>query len=169
MTGYDPRRESKAQSAMEYLITYGWAILILGVVLAALYALGVLNPGTYSTQECVLSSGFACLSYTMNSMGVLTLNLQQSTPDPVSVYAIYCGQNTIPSGQQPNPLSIPVSLPVGANAILPALPCYTSSGANFQGGVGSVYSGVITLNYTDKLTGLPGIAVGKIVVKVSAI
>ena len=32
-------RESfiKAQSAMEYLMTYGWAILIISVVLAALF------------------------------------------------------------------------------------------------------------------------------------
>jgi hypothetical protein len=30
----------KAQSAMEYLMTYGWAILIIAVVLAALFALG---------------------------------------------------------------------------------------------------------------------------------
>ena len=33
----------KAQSAMEYLMTYGWAILIIAVVLAALFQLGVFN------------------------------------------------------------------------------------------------------------------------------
>lgn len=32
------------QSAMEYLMTYGWAILIIAVVLAALFSLGVTNP-----------------------------------------------------------------------------------------------------------------------------
>ncbi|MGC8662475.1 MAG: hypothetical protein ACP5RT_01670, partial [Candidatus Micrarchaeia archaeon] len=31
---------SKAQSAMEYLMTYGWAILIIAVVLGALFQLG---------------------------------------------------------------------------------------------------------------------------------
>jgi uncharacterized protein (UPF0333 family) len=31
----------KAQAAMEYLMTYGWAILIIVVVIAALYAMGV--------------------------------------------------------------------------------------------------------------------------------
>ena len=38
----------KGQSAMEYLMTYGWAILIIVIVAAALYALGVFNPATYS-------------------------------------------------------------------------------------------------------------------------
>ncbi len=38
----------KAQSAMEYLMTYGWAILIVIIVAAALYALGVFNPATFA-------------------------------------------------------------------------------------------------------------------------
>ncbi|MDE1833203.1 MAG: LamG domain-containing protein [Candidatus Micrarchaeota archaeon] len=40
-------RETRAQSAMEYLMTYGWAILIIAVVLAVLFTLGVFNAGTY--------------------------------------------------------------------------------------------------------------------------
>ena len=39
-------RRWKAQSAMEYLMTYGWAILIIAVVLGALFELGVFN-GTF--------------------------------------------------------------------------------------------------------------------------
>ncbi len=34
---------NRSQSAMEYLMTYGWAILIIAVVLAALFELGVFN------------------------------------------------------------------------------------------------------------------------------
>ncbi len=40
----------KAQSAMEYLMTYGWAILIIAVVLAALYSLGIFNPLTFEPR-----------------------------------------------------------------------------------------------------------------------
>ena len=35
----------KLQSAMEYLMTYGWAILIIAVVLGALFGLGFFNSG----------------------------------------------------------------------------------------------------------------------------
>ena len=38
----------RAQSAMEYLMTYGWAVLIIAVVLGALYQLGVFNPNNLS-------------------------------------------------------------------------------------------------------------------------
>ena len=34
----------RLQSAMEYLMTYGWAILIIAVVLGALFSLGIFNP-----------------------------------------------------------------------------------------------------------------------------
>ena len=39
-----------SQSAMEYLMTYGWAILIIAVVLAALFELGVFNPYTFAAK-----------------------------------------------------------------------------------------------------------------------
>ncbi len=37
----------RSQSAMEYLMTYGWAILIIAVVLGALYSLGVFNMSAF--------------------------------------------------------------------------------------------------------------------------
>jgi len=44
------KASAKAQSAMEYLMTYGWAILIMAVVLAALFQLGVFNPMTFAPK-----------------------------------------------------------------------------------------------------------------------
>ncbi|MGC8538488.1 MAG: LamG domain-containing protein [Candidatus Micrarchaeia archaeon] len=40
----------KAQSAMEYLMTYGWAILIIAVVLGALYQLGVFSQYAFAPK-----------------------------------------------------------------------------------------------------------------------
>jgi hypothetical protein len=40
--------QRKAQAAMEYLMTYGWAILIVIIVAAAMYALGIFNPATWT-------------------------------------------------------------------------------------------------------------------------
>jgi hypothetical protein len=38
----------RGESAMEYIMTYGWAILIIIIVAAALFALGVFDPHTYA-------------------------------------------------------------------------------------------------------------------------
>ncbi len=40
----------RSQSAMEYLMTYGWAILIIAVVLAALFQLGVFSGGNLGSH-----------------------------------------------------------------------------------------------------------------------
>jgi len=42
---------AKAQSAMEYLMTYGWAILIIAVVLGALFQLGVFNANNFAPKR----------------------------------------------------------------------------------------------------------------------
>ncbi|MGC8776749.1 MAG: hypothetical protein ACP5P2_02270, partial [Candidatus Micrarchaeia archaeon] len=44
------KKHQKAQSAMEYLMTYGWAILIISVVLAALFQLGVFNANNFAPK-----------------------------------------------------------------------------------------------------------------------
>ena len=41
---------SRSQSAMEYLMTYGWAILIIAVVLGALFELGVFNSTNFAPK-----------------------------------------------------------------------------------------------------------------------
>ena len=52
----------KGQAAMEYLMTYGWAILIIIVVVGALFAMGVFKGGT--TVGCSPCFGyFAYVDY----------------------------------------------------------------------------------------------------------
>ncbi len=41
---------SKSQSAMEYLMTYGWAILIIAIVLVAFFSLNLFNPYTFAPK-----------------------------------------------------------------------------------------------------------------------
>ena len=44
------RSSIKNQSAMEYLMTYGWAILIIAVVLVALFQMGVFNSANFAPK-----------------------------------------------------------------------------------------------------------------------
>jgi len=70
----------KGQGALEYLMTYGWALLVIVVVGAALFALGVLNPSTYTQKSC---RGFTYFSYqdqqmVTNDFTIQVLNGAQS-------------------------------------------------------------------------------------------
>ena len=40
----------KSQAAMEYLMTYGWAILIIALSLVVLYSLGIMNPKNFTPR-----------------------------------------------------------------------------------------------------------------------
>ena len=45
------KSQKKAQAALEYLLTYGWAILIVIIVGASLYALGIFSPGAWTGRR----------------------------------------------------------------------------------------------------------------------
>lgn len=53
---------------MEYLMTYGWAILVVVAVVAALYGLGVFKVGTGSVKCSPCFSYFAYVDYTSGNL-----------------------------------------------------------------------------------------------------
>jgi hypothetical protein len=70
----------KAQSAMEYLMTYGWAILIIAVVLGALFSLGVFSGTGILGTACIASSGYLCQNpIYLHTGGNVLVTLGQST------------------------------------------------------------------------------------------
>jgi len=54
------KTKKRAQSALEFLMSYGWAIIIVVIVIAALSYTGVLNPEMTISNRCTLESGFYC-------------------------------------------------------------------------------------------------------------
>lgn len=51
----------RAQAAMEFLMTYGWAILVVLVAIGALAYFGVLSPDKFLPERCQGPSGLDCL------------------------------------------------------------------------------------------------------------
>lgn len=56
----DFMRKKKGQAAMEFLMTYGWAILVVLAAIGALAYFGVLNPGNWLPSKCTIHDGFTC-------------------------------------------------------------------------------------------------------------
>lgn len=54
------RREKKGQAAMEFLMTYGWAILAAVIAIGVLAYFGVFSPGRYVSNVCTLNAPFGC-------------------------------------------------------------------------------------------------------------
>ncbi|MFO8015818.1 MAG: hypothetical protein R6U32_01805 [Candidatus Woesearchaeota archaeon] len=55
----------KSQAAMEFLLTYGWAILVVLVVIGALAYFGVLDPSKLFPDKCYFGAFGACEDYTL--------------------------------------------------------------------------------------------------------
>ena len=53
----------KSQAAMEFLMTYGWAILVVLVAIGALAYFGVLSPDKFLPNRCTLPAGIACIDH----------------------------------------------------------------------------------------------------------
>ena len=62
----------KAQSAMEFLMTYGWAILVVMIVIGAFVYLGVLKPREMVPRQCRFS-GFYCEDHKLTESGLMIM------------------------------------------------------------------------------------------------
>src|SRR3989344_3309999 len=95
----------RAQSAMEYLMTYGWAILVVLIALGALFYLGVFNPRT--SNSCVASAPITCTDVLFDqSADTLTLVLGATGTSSAQI-----GAETIstPTGKDcVNPVSVDI-------------------------------------------------------------
>ena len=94
--------ENRGQAAMEFLMTYGWAILVVLAAIAALAYFGVLSPDRFLPDKCQLPSGIACLDSRLTTSGA-TLVIQNAlgfdmTGITVSVNGTGCsGSDSSPS------------------------------------------------------------------------
>lgn len=55
---------------MEFLMTYGWAILVVLVAVGALAYFGVLNPGRFLPSSCTIAPGVGCDDYRVTTATV---------------------------------------------------------------------------------------------------
>ncbi len=171
------RKNPKAQSAMEYLMTYGWAILIIAVVLGALFSLGVFGGGSLVGTACVASPGYLCSGPALNSNGELSFQFGQNTGSSIYDIEMACAATSGSTGLPANMAAFsPIStagvaqantVGLSYNAIvsgqtlsISTLPCYTSTGVALGSAlspalsgtatIGQSFSGYLWLNYTTQ-------------------
>ena len=153
---------SRLQSALEYLTTYGWALLILAIVIGFVFY--SLRPSTPS--ECVIGAGFECTNYYMSQNGVAVVTIK-NTANPLYIKDVGCfapQTDTVLSAIN-NPPSNEIYLPTGSSSTL-NIQCYSNDTA-FSGTIGNYYSGFIAINYTDASTLFPQFVSGKMVIEIS--
>jgi len=93
----------KGQAAMEFLMTYGWAILVVLVAIGALAYFGVLSPEKLLPEKCLIptGSGLFCDKNLVSAdatADTVKIRIKNSLADTVTVTAIAisptCGTET---------------------------------------------------------------------------
>ena len=74
----------KTQAALEFLMTYGWAILVVLVSIMVLSYFGVLSPDKFFPDKCILPTGIACLDYSVESFRTI-LVLQNVKGEAITI------------------------------------------------------------------------------------
>lgn len=152
-----------AQSAMEFMMTYGWAVLVMVGVISVLFYLGVMNPREQAPNLCTMPASFNCYGFKVSSNGTdytgrLTLDLTQATGHTVNVTEIACDAR-----EDPSFTTIGTRIYNGDHESM-TVTCYKSSGASPD--VGEYYKGDLHVRYLDENTGVTHRIVGSITYRV---
>ncbi len=140
----------KSQSALEYMMTYGWAILVIVIVAAVLYSLGIFSPASSLSSTVTGFSNLGSVTGECTANGILRISLGDSTGYPINITSITAKSST---GQistfKPNST-------VDPSPIIQSTSNYIFSVANICPAAGSRYSLAVTVNYTEPGQIFPG-------------
>ena len=85
----------KAQAALEFIFSYGWAILAVIVSLVGLAYFGILDISRFMPGKCFLESGLACTEYKIESQSgpsQVQLMIQNSMGQVIDNVIVYIGE-----------------------------------------------------------------------------
>jgi len=152
-------RTSPGQSAMEFLTTYGWAILVIIIILAMLFYLGIFNPKGKYANTCIFSPGHSCYTFKLGSgTGNIILDFGQATGNSIRVTGISCSANETYAGSNITSLANSITIGSGAHAWIVggdsgnSYQCKDAFGSNVSGdsaALGERYKGRICVRYTE--------------------
>jgi len=132
----------KGQSALEYLVTYGWAILAIVIIAAVMWYFGIFNPQSFAgSKQCTGFTSFVCQDFKVNSSGWVTLVLNNKVGNTINAVNITTGT----AGWICSPTTVSPNANTTCRAILTL-----NSGA-----VGDTVDGTqISLSFTDSKSSL---------------
>ncbi|MFA6907553.1 MAG: hypothetical protein WC263_01880 [Candidatus Micrarchaeia archaeon] len=131
----------KGQAALDFLMTYGWAIALVVIVAAALFALGVFDVSNFVGTKAAGFSGVAVQGWQMSGT-TLAVKLTNQVGQKINITGVSA---TIGTSTVANMTVMELSTGETSGAIgITGLPSQTS---------GAGYQAKMTINYTDLNSG----------------
>lgn len=80
-------RSTSSQVALEFIMTYGWAIAVALIAIGVLAYFGVLDPDSFMPKRCAFEAGIGCTDFEVNE-GSITLVLRNGKGEDISISEI---------------------------------------------------------------------------------
>ena len=133
--------KKRSQAALEFLTTYGWAFLVILIMIGVLAYFGILSPSKLVPNRCNFGPEFHCVDYQIGQSS-FKLRLKNDVGEPIDVTSITLGvESTVAYSCTTSP-SNPTGWKGGNVTDLAWSGC--SGGALVQGEAGKV---LVTINY----------------------
>jgi len=138
--------EKRGQAAMEFLMTYGWAILAAVITIGVLAYFGVFSPGKYVSGTTIVNPPFYANAFNIKDTGV-TLELKNNGGEDYVIQSLEvtnCGTN-----------DTLIPTPADMQAVI-TIPCSLTSGNTFKGDISINYrksGSVVDLQSTGTVAG----------------
>jgi len=79
-------RNLKSQAALEFLTTYGWAFLVILVMIGALAYFGILKPSRLLPDRCSVGPEYECQDFQIsNSANTIKIRLKNNIGEPINI------------------------------------------------------------------------------------
>jgi len=161
--------KKKLQAAVDFMVSYGIAILIVAISIYVIARLGIFS-NSLAQPTCSTAPSFSCGDVALSANGLLTMVVTQAVGGAINVTGVSCSSGVNVTGNLPQFGNTKVQ----SNTVAPQyyvnnvfahgmiiysdgsavirINCYGGQGVSSQN-LGSPYSGYVWFNYT--YTGLP--------------
>lgn len=75
----------RGQAALEFLTTYGWAFMVILLMIGALAYFGVLNPDRFLPQRCNVGPEFSCNEYLVSVTDGMKVKFSNNVGQTITV------------------------------------------------------------------------------------
>jgi len=151
-------RLQHGQAALDFLLTYGWALALVGIVVAIFFVLGVFDISNFMGNKAVGFSDVAVKNWRMNTNGTFSLILTSHATQNINITNV-----SIAIDNQTSQINATVGkLAIGASSRMLS----TASRAFDAQPAGTGYVAKVSIDFIDMDTGFAQSSTGTLVGKV---
>jgi hypothetical protein len=151
-------RRLRGQSALDFLMTHGWALALLVIVFALLFSLGIFDVGGFVGSKSSGFSGVGVTGWKLTPAGNFSMRVANQVSAPINISSINVAIRQVPRTLAPN-VSVLALGQVSQNA---------SAGGFGSSAIGTTYIAKVRILYKNMINNFTYTTEGTLTGRVSS-